>query len=1250
MHGKRYVLAFVTLALLGGVGAAWGAEAWSLKFDIGSGPRLEAETAYGYYPVKGAEWTVLDIAKATPPRTTDGEDSTATWTVTGGDGGALTVSAHTYFFWYAEANAHPLFHGYVDDGPIPNTDPNGPGATITVEGLAANTQYDVVIYLSGDSGLEQNAFRPIQVNGTWRVPGLGAEDAGALTNWGTLTAATRGADPALGVNALSIPGITLDNGTLTVALPAVPNMGGSVARAGGRACVSAIQLIPIAAGQALRDVAADAPWAAVEAWKTASGPADTPEGATDLRVRAYAPATLTLGAGTEAGIGAGATLTAEGTAALTLAAEAGATPFALDGVVARTDLTIGEGVASALGRLDIPVQDTRKTITLPHGQVPVYVASGEKPPADAYAYVQGNGNRGFIALSGGTPETPLRLELPDSSVGIFNGGLGELKLGADTVAELHLANDASGAHRNYVVNGAGPDLSTLRLAADKNFGFIEGQRITWLRALTVETPSNVGLWWRAFSSSADATVNLRVGGDLTFEPVNWGGATEALTFGTLSGDANARLLTESDSLHALTFTQTADTTYAGTIDPCISLTVAGTRTLTLTGTSDTAGNRALAVLEDATLRLKGFLAAATTTVEGTLACVGNKTLAGALTGAGRLVAESGTLNLAEADVNAFAGTVEAAAGATLALGTNRPTVAPAAGATLRLALADFEAAAGALRLPLAEGAGVPTLVLTDAADKAVACTATATGTALLVTFETEGEREQVWLAGSADWADGLPNYDAAKPTRFPARDVPTTVTLTEATKADTLTVEGDYTFAGEAKLSAGHFVLADGATLHLACPFSVRTGVGSETSTLGAGAGLILGDGAADAPETLPLNLSSTNTNGPTGLPTAGTVTLDYGSEATVKANLTEAWAGLTLACASDVCLTGDNSAFTGVFEVRAGATLRATGTRLNPFGTGTVRVLAGGTLDDTHSGNTQARVPNVEGAGDVLLGGGKPVLAGRVANTGTLTVHTATLMLADATIEGPDVTLNARLYPSDGNTTSALVIAPGKSLRGGGTAEVPLVFADGAILDLTAGTPKAEATIAYQGALTVRFADTEGATRSVAFAAVPEGLTPAALAALAQRADAAALAEVNAIALPGDGATAAEAAEALACFAGEGLVVADAEAATLAIGYRFSIVGLRTIGADEALLTAKAVTAAGAPLAYAEGATLAVSSATTLDGAWTTVRTAKPCDAEGRLADDPAYVAPGVGERHFRVPLQGRDTSFWRIRVTPAD
>ena len=91
--------------------------------------------------------------------------------MTGGDGGALTVSAHTYFFWYAEANAHPLFRGYVDDGPIPSDDPNGPGSTVTVEGLSANTQYDVVIYLSGDSDLTQNAFRPIKVNGRWVTPG-----------------------------------------------------------------------------------------------------------------------------------------------------------------------------------------------------------------------------------------------------------------------------------------------------------------------------------------------------------------------------------------------------------------------------------------------------------------------------------------------------------------------------------------------------------------------------------------------------------------------------------------------------------------------------------------------------------------------------------------------------------------------------------------------------------------------------------------------------------------------------------------------------------------------------------------------------------------------------------------------------------------------------------------------------------------------------------------------------------------------
>ena len=38
--------------------------------------------------------------------------------------------------------------------------------------------------------------------------------------------------------------------------------------------------------------------------------------------------------------------------------------------------------------------------------------------------------------------------------------------------------------------------------------------------------------------------------------------------------------------------------------------------------------------------------------------------------------------------------------------------------------------------------------------------------------------------------------------------------------------------------------------------------------------------------------------------------------------------------------------------------------------------------------------------------------------------------------------------------------------------------------------------------------------------------------------------------------------------------------------------------------------------------------AAAALDGAWATVRAAKPCDAEGRLDGDPAYAAPAAGER----------------------
>lgn len=67
MHGNGRWPAVVALAVLGGAQAAFGAEAWSLKFAVGTETPLAAETEYGCYPAKGSDWAVLDIAKATPP-------------------------------------------------------------------------------------------------------------------------------------------------------------------------------------------------------------------------------------------------------------------------------------------------------------------------------------------------------------------------------------------------------------------------------------------------------------------------------------------------------------------------------------------------------------------------------------------------------------------------------------------------------------------------------------------------------------------------------------------------------------------------------------------------------------------------------------------------------------------------------------------------------------------------------------------------------------------------------------------------------------------------------------------------------------------------------------------------------------------------------------------------------------------------------------------------------------------------------
>lgn len=1474
VEGRRLLVALLVAAGVGAHTAVRAAEPLSFNFTVADGATLDAETEYGYYPVKGSDWIPLVRDNES------GREKEDVWEATSPGGASLKAKAHAYFFWHA--GEHPLLKNYVDDGTIPNTKPDGDGATITVQGLDKAARYEVALYFNGDNNLAENAFRPVKLNGTWVAPGRSSPSEGELLNWGALTDATRGA-PALGVNAFVVAGQTFPDGTLKLELPPVHNNGQNTQRANGRACISAIQLIPMAGtGRTVRDVAGDAPWNGEGLWQTGRGPTSCPDSNADIHVRTYAPSTLTLvnGVGSP---GPETIFTAEGSAPLTLARAEGvdaSTTFA--STTARGDLIVEEGFATALGKLDIPVQSPRKAITLPPGRVPVAVASGAAPAEGAYAYVQDNGNCGFIRVRGGSAEAPLRMEMPDDGAGIYNGGLGELRLGRDTVAELHLGNDAPGAHRNYVVAGEGAETSTLRLTSEKAFGFKAGQRSTWLRNLTLETPGNAELYWRTIGSSADASVNLKVGGTIWLEPMSYGGVAEALTFGTLSGGEKAKIAPYTTDSASLTFTQTADTTYAGAIAPGISLTVAGDHSLTLTGANDTPGSRTLTVKEGAALRLEGAFAAKGTAVEGTLTAVGDKTLGAELTGKGRLIAESGTLTLAETDASAFEGTVDVRAGAALALGANRPRVALAEGAALTVTATESEVALGSVALPF-EGGTLPanvTVTLFRGDTAAPHHAIVADGRLVLTLANTGGAR---WEAeGDATWAQGLPGYAEGSDVLFGANGAGATVTLEAPVVAGALSVQGAYAFAGDALTAAGltlgpaatltvnnaltlsgtllgtgalalgeggaltfrdatlalaerglltlpaaatgtlsvaalcegkvafpialcagepqvAFACAKGwrtlwgdgkvwlapddlafsaslpagttwetiqwedanktivarppatlldaanvsfygpgsgnpavitlpadfkvasllvsnrLTLHsvdnaevmlrrltltptarlcITCPFNVwNTWPTTAPVEIADGGELTLGDGTSPAPEKLPLDLSSTSKLGPDRLPRSGTVALNYGTEATVKVVLDGKWERLTLACASDVCVTGNNNAFTGTFEVRDGATLRSSNTGISPFGVGTVRVLAGGTLRNDHSrGNTQARIPNVEGAGDVILGGGKPVIAGRVANTGTLTVGAQTMVLPEGSVAGPDVALNARLYPSSKNTTSTLTIANGKTLRGAGASEVPLIFAEGAALDLTEGVPIAEVGATFQGALTVRLpegATPEGALllkapAGVAFPALTveghpaaeespwrarhdsaqggyvltaergltfadgltDGLAPEAVAALTRVAVEAGLTEVKAITVRTKGAVAegVSPADVLACFAPEGLISADAETQTLTLAYAFGIAGLRVMG-KEALIVVKATTGEGVPLAFAEGAGVVLSGAETLGGAWLEEAAAKPCDRAGRLSAEAGYVTPEKGVRCFRIPID-QPKRFWRVRV----
>ncbi len=210
-----YLKGLLTLALAAFTGWMWAAgESISIKLNAGT---FDANTNYGCYPVKGADWQVVG-----------GGAKVDNIALKNNVKVSYTSSAEWAMSW-SKLSAHVLLDAYLDDGTV-----DGHGTEITVSGLDTTTfaNYDVLIYMTADTTPSVgHDFVAPTVNGTRYTLG-GAGDA----NWGTKDSPH---EPRIGINCLLVKGLqaTADSNTLTISVPAITS------RDAGRASISAIQIV-----------------------------------------------------------------------------------------------------------------------------------------------------------------------------------------------------------------------------------------------------------------------------------------------------------------------------------------------------------------------------------------------------------------------------------------------------------------------------------------------------------------------------------------------------------------------------------------------------------------------------------------------------------------------------------------------------------------------------------------------------------------------------------------------------------------------------------------------------------------------------------------------------------------------------------------------------------------------------------------------------------------------------------------------
>ena len=214
-----YLKGLLTLALAALTGGLWAAsESINIKFNGGS---LSNDTQYGCYPVAGTNWIKTSNKSGTYTFSAGALATKLEWT-------APTT-------WNTQnSSANALLHDFLDDNAN-----QGTKTEITVSGLdtTAFATYDVLIYMSSDSSAA-NGFRAVTVNDIqYTGNGLMPAKAGSA-KWGMRS----DAKPEIGVNCLWVAGqkATVDSNVLKILINAVPQND----RGNGRACISAIQVIP----------------------------------------------------------------------------------------------------------------------------------------------------------------------------------------------------------------------------------------------------------------------------------------------------------------------------------------------------------------------------------------------------------------------------------------------------------------------------------------------------------------------------------------------------------------------------------------------------------------------------------------------------------------------------------------------------------------------------------------------------------------------------------------------------------------------------------------------------------------------------------------------------------------------------------------------------------------------------------------------------------------------------------------------